>query len=97
MFALLLDKRDNVAVAVEPIGAGTLVEVGTKKIIAAEAIKKGHKIAVSPIAEGGLIYKYGEVIGQSSAAISAGEWVHTHNVRDISVQLGKENEGLLHK
>ena len=34
-----------------------------------------------PIACGEYVIKYGEIIGKATADISAGEWVHTHNVK----------------
>jgi altronate dehydratase len=40
----------------------------------------GHKFALSPIAKGEDVIKYGECIGQTTAAIARGEHVHVHNV-----------------
>ena len=40
----------------------------------------GHKVAVSRIARGEPVRKYGQVIGFASEDVPAGAWVHTHNV-----------------
>jgi altronate hydrolase len=40
----------------------------------------GHKIAVRRIEPGEPVRKYGQIIGQASQAIEAGQWVHCHNV-----------------
>ena len=33
------------------------------------------------------MYKYGVPIGRASQAIAKGEWVHTHNLQDITEEL----------
>ncbi len=43
-------------------------------------IGMGHKIAVSPIAKGERVFKYGQTIGFATADIRAGDFVHTHNL-----------------
>lgn len=78
--ALLLHPDDNVAVALDPLAAGQPVSVGERTIVASEAVPSGHKVAVVPIGQGGAVRKYGEVIGHATSAISAGAWVHTHNL-----------------
>jgi altronate dehydratase len=40
----------------------------------------GHKFALRPIASGENVIKYGEPIGETTAAIARGEHVHVHNV-----------------
>ncbi len=43
--------------------------------------RAGHKIAARDIGEGGTVIKYGHPIGVAACDISAGEWIHTHNLR----------------
>ncbi|MEA3285430.1 MAG: UxaA family hydrolase [Synergistota bacterium] len=43
----------------------------------------GHKIAITKIAEGEQVTKYGEEIGVATCEITAGEHVHVHNVDSI--------------
>ncbi len=50
-------------------------------IVTREPIARGHKIALTDIAEGEPIIKYGCTIALASEDIPAGSWVHTHNAR----------------
>jgi altronate hydrolase len=78
--ALVLDPADNVAVAVVPLAAGERLEFDGAAVVVAEPIRFGHKLALRPIAAGGAVLKYHEVIGRASADIAAGTHVHVHNV-----------------
>jgi arabinonate dehydratase len=78
--ALAISDRDNVATALEPIGAGTEVEVGGHRVVVCEAIPSGHKFALIAIAAGAAVVKYGSPIGTATSAIAPGMHVHTHNV-----------------
>ena len=73
---LRLHSDDNVIVAVETIQPGALAE----GVCAAVRIGKGHKMAVSAIARGQPVLKFGQIIGFASVDIQAGDWVHEHNV-----------------
>jgi Altronate dehydratase len=82
--ALVMSEVDNVATALGDLTAGRELAVdglsaadGT--ITLTEDVPFGHKIALTDIAAGAPVSKYGEVIGEASADIAAGEWVHTHN------------------
>ena len=67
---------DNVAVALKTIPAGTEF-LG---VTANGEIPQGHKMALQNIASGDQVMKYGFSIGHATAAITAGDWVHTHNM-----------------
>ena len=69
--------RDNVAVALRPVTAGTVFQ----GIAALQDIPQGHKMALLPLAAGEQVAKYGFSIGSATAAVEAGSWVHTHNVK----------------
>ena len=45
----------------------------------AEDVPFGHKVALVAHESGDPVRKYGEIVGEASTAIEAGEWVHTHN------------------
>src|SRR5262245_32849666 len=77
---LLLNEKDNVAVARLPIAAGTVITVNGYKVAARENISPGHKIALKPIPEKATVTKYGESIGKATRDIAPGEWTHTHKV-----------------
>ena len=72
---------DNVAVALEDIQKGEQVAVDGYSVVAGEDVARGHKIALTAIAEGEPIVKYGNTIALATQDIPAGAWVHTHNVK----------------
>ena len=78
--AIQINPVDNVAVAIHPIAKGTEVKVDSGKVVAAEDIPQGHKIALKEISRGSNVIKYGFAIGSATEDISAGRWVHTHNM-----------------
>ena len=84
MNAMIIDAKDNVAVAIEPIAAGDtvtyLLQGKPVSLTAAEDITIYHKLATRDIAKGEPVVKYGEHIGIASCDIKAGEHVHVHNV-----------------
>lgn len=62
-----IHEKDNVAVVLQPAEGA---EAG-----------RGHKVALTDIAAGEHIIKYGFPIGHATTDIKAGEWVHTHNIK----------------
>ncbi len=82
--ALMLSEKDNVATLLEDVAPGTevLIRLGsdTSTVNAGESIAFGFKIAVSDIARGAAIIKYGETIGIASSDIKQGDMVHVHNL-----------------
>jgi len=73
---LIVDPRDDVAVALRPIAAGETVG----GITATTDIPAGHKLARRAVAKGQEVRKYGWPIGRATADIVPGDHVHTHNV-----------------
>ncbi len=69
-----LDAHDNVAIVVNDFGlpANTRFPCGLEL---RNFVPQGHKVALSDIAEGGVIRRYNEVIGTAARPILAGEWV----------------------
>ena len=82
--AMIIDAKDNVAVAIEPIAKGDaavyICEGKEVSLPALEDITIYHKLATRDIAKGEPVVKYGEHIGVASSDIKAGEHVHVHNV-----------------
>lgn len=68
-------ESDNVAVVVNPGGlpAGSRFASG---LVLGEAIPEAHKVALTELAEGDAIVRYGVVIGYASRAMARGSWVH---------------------
>ena len=56
------------------------VSAGGRTLTAAEPIPQGHKLALTDLQPGDMVYKYGCVIGRVTAPVPAGGWVHTHNM-----------------
>ena len=75
---LSLSGDDNIAVALQRIERDA--ELSQSGLMARDPIPSGHKIAVSPIASGQKVIKYGHVIGVATQDIQSGEHVHVHNV-----------------
>ena len=78
---LKIHEDDNVIVAIKEIAAGETVDVAGANVAAKENIPAGHKMALADIPEGGDIIKYGFRIGNAKENISAGQWIHTHNIK----------------
>lgn len=84
---LVLDKKDNVAVSMAPVKAGDQVDFsGGENVVAIDEVPFAHKIAIKSIPRGARVYKYGEVIGEATEDISAGQHVHVHNIRSLRVR-----------
>jgi altronate hydrolase len=79
---IVLDARDNIAIALQELSVGTRIEqvdiAGALEVIT--PIPRGHKIALIDIDKGDPIIKYGERMGHAYAPISRGAHVHTQNV-----------------
>lgn len=79
-----LNPKDNVAVALCDVPSGTVFE----GVTALADIPQGHKMALCSMAAGDSVMKYGFSIGHVTAAVEAGQWVHTHNAAtNLSGQL----------
>lgn len=85
--AMIINEKDNVIVAIEPITAGSeavyMLNGEYHKLSVAEDIPMYHKLARVDIAQGAQVIKYGEYIGEAGCAIAAGTHVHTHNVLSV--------------
>ena len=80
--AVLVNSRDNIAVAIKEIKAGeTVTGIGDLELQANEDIMRNHKVAIAEVAEDEPVLKYGEKIGFASKPIRPGDWVHSHNLK----------------
>lgn len=77
---LRINTADNVAVAIEPISAGTTITIAGNKLEAIEDIPAGHKVALKDFTEGENIIKYGYPIGHATTNIKQGCWINEHHV-----------------
>src|ERR1039458_215394 len=78
--AIHLHPSDNVAIARVAIAPGTELLVDGVRLVTVDAIPPGHKVALSSIAPGEMVERYGQAIGRARFAIEPGGHVHTHNL-----------------
>ncbi len=71
-----IDPKDNVAVALRTLSAGTVFA----GVTVTQEIPQGHKVALQDIKTDAQVVKYGFAIGHATQNIAAGSWVHTHNM-----------------
>ena len=85
--AVLIHKDDSVAISIEKIAKGDMVEFKKENEVisfkAIDDIPRYHKVALKDIKKGEPILKYGEHIGQASQEIKKGNHVHEHNVESV--------------
>lgn len=84
MNSIVISERDNVATALVELFRGDvgryLFQGKTMEIEIVEEIPQYHKFAICNIQKNEPVRKYGEVIGLAIASISAGAYVHEHNI-----------------
>lgn len=85
--AIRVEKGDNVAVVAQDTKKGDTVNCSGLEVIAGADIPLGHKIALGPVERGSLVFKFGVPIGRASAPIRTGDYVHAHNLEDITEEL----------
>lgn len=75
-----LRSEDNVGVAKTTLHQGQVLVDGSVSLNVTTEIPVSHKIALSDIASGQSVKKYGQTIGFATCDIAVGEHVHTHNI-----------------
>jgi len=73
---LLLNPRDNIAVAISKLEQGQMTPQG---VAPTTRVPRGHKFATSAIPTGAPVLKFGQIIGFAKSDIAPGDWVHEHN------------------
>jgi len=82
ILAIRVHPQDNVAVVAADVPAGSAVRLDDATTLRAiEVIARGNKVALRPIPRGEAVIRYGEEIGTATGDITAGQHVHTHNMR----------------
>lgn len=85
--AIVLHAEDHVATALRKLARGERVRVNRGgsplELAVTQDIPLCHKVAIGALQPGAPIRKYGEVIGEATAPIQAGEHVHIHNLRSL--------------
>lgn len=77
-----IQPQDNVATLIDDaaIGPVEIIGAGRDKVVAVEAISRGHKVALADIAANEAVIKFGVRIGHATKPIKRGAWVHLHNL-----------------
>ncbi|MCL2852456.1 MAG: UxaA family hydrolase [Defluviitaleaceae bacterium] len=82
--ALIMEAQDDVAMVTSKTIEGEsvvyLADDGKRQVVAAQDIPVYHKIALRDIQKGGVVRKYGHIIGETTQDILIGAHVHTHNI-----------------
>lgn len=87
---IILREGDDVAVLKEKLPRGTELAGQDGDIRLSSDTPAGHKVALRGIREGAPVHKYGQVIGYATAAVSPGDWIHSHNLHNGEITLDYE-------
>lgn len=68
-----INERDNVAIALNAIAAGTTIEEG---VVAQQDIPQAHKVTLADIPQGGEVIRYGVTLGYVKVDTPAGSWIN---------------------
>lgn len=69
--------NDNVAISVQALAAGSVVTFDGQPITVEQDVPAGHKVALTRIAAGQPVVKYGFAIGRALTDLQPGSWVHS--------------------
>ena len=72
-----INEKDNVAIALRDLCAGTEILPGVKCL---EDIPQAHKIALTNIDKDGEVVRYGVVLGTAKEYTPAGSWINEHSL-----------------
>ena len=77
---LLLSPDDNCVIATMTLAAGTELMLDGERVVLAETVALGHKLARHALSAGDKILRYGAPIGHVTRDVAKGEHLHTHNL-----------------
>ncbi len=75
--AIIINPRDNVGVALCELNIGDIID----DVELVNSIPEKHKFALTDIAKGENVIKYGYPIGIATTHIKKGDHIHTHNLK----------------
>lgn len=78
---LKINDADNVAVAIQPLKAGTRVEVGGRPVVLRTDVPAGHKFTLEDFPAGEQVVKYGYPIGRMTQDVPQGTWVSEREIK----------------
>jgi altronate hydrolase len=80
---IILNEKDNVAIALYDIKKGTCIIVNDKSIEIKEDIGAGFKISITDISNKEEVIKFGYSIGATKTDIKKGEMIHINNMSSL--------------
>jgi altronate hydrolase len=81
---VILNDSDNVAIATTDLAAKDTVNVNDRQLNLLAAVPVGNKVALTDLAAGEPIVKFGQHIGTLTADVKAGQLVDEHNLSDAA-------------
>ena len=78
---LKINTADNVAVAIENLSKGEVLQIDGTEIQLQEDVPAGHKFALKAFAQGEDVVKYGYPIGHTLQPIAQGCWINERNLK----------------
>ncbi|MCG7333723.1 UxaA family hydrolase [Sporosarcina sp. ACRSM] len=94
MNVIQIEERDNIGVATQTLKKGDVLKHKNGEFTVLETIPIGHKVALELIPKNEFIIKYNVPIGRAKVDIQLGDYVHTHNVEDVTEELCNKNKEL---
>src|SRR5262245_758733 len=84
-FAVIVDARDNVAVAKTEIPPGLIVEHDGRAIAITATVTPGNRFALNAVAAGEFVRQYGQPIGTSRGIAEGDPISHANMSNDVPV------------
>ncbi len=85
--AIVLSPTDQLATALRHLKAGNiarfLVGEEVQELEMSTDVAICHKFSIRDVTHGEKLRKYGEIIGEASKPITAGEHAHIHNIKSL--------------
>ena len=69
---IIINEKDNVAVALADLKAGTVIKAKDKEVVVKEDIMRGHKVTLCDIPSGANVIKYGDPTDHTTEGLAAG-------------------------
>ncbi|WP_062260646.1 UxaA family hydrolase [Endozoicomonas arenosclerae] len=80
---LQIHPDDNVLITLKAFEQGTLISAVKETLCLKQDVPPFHKVALTDLAEGEPVIKYGNPIGHITAPVAQGEWIHCHNLKTL--------------
>ena len=89
---ITIDPRDNLAVALTDLSAGTEVQLNGHTFRLVTDVRAKHKVATEAFSAGREAIMYGVLVGKTRCAIAQGEAVTTENLAHQSAKVSGKTE-----